>query len=137
MKKRTPISKIMTSDILTANHTHSLKEVDALLKENNIHHLPVVSGEELIGMISKSDLDRISFISEYGDESVKTQVFDGLSIEQVMTKSVQSLQPEDTIKEAAEILSTNEFHALPVVSENKVVGIVTSRDLMKFMIEEF
>jgi CBS domain-containing protein len=48
-----------------------------------------------------------------------------------------SVSPVTTLKEVAEILSKREFHALPVVIENKLVGIVTTTDLINFMLEQF
>jgi CBS domain-containing protein len=137
MKKRSPISKIMTANIETVNHTNTLIEVDKMIKDNGFHHLPVVSGEKIIGMVSKSDIERITFISDYSSGEIATEVYPGLTIEQVMTKDVKTVQQNDTIYSAVELLAKNEFHALPVLDKEKVVGIVTTTDLMKYMLEEF
>lgn len=53
MKKRTPISKIMSNDIITINKTQSIREVSEIIRDKNIRHVPVVSGEKIIGMLSK------------------------------------------------------------------------------------
>lgn len=137
MKKRSPISKIMSDNIETVNHTNSVTEVNNLINEKGFHHLPVVSGDKLIGMISKTDIERITFISDYSGGSVSTEVYPGLTIEQIMTKDVKSVQKDDTILSAAQILAENEFHALPVLDQEKIVGIVTTTDMMKYMLEEF
>jgi CBS domain-containing protein len=47
------------------------------------------------------------------------------------------VSPDATIKEVAEILSRKEFHALPVVDNNKLVGIVTTTDLINYLLEQF
>ncbi len=137
MKKRTPISKIMTDNVVTVNHTHSLHDVSNLIKEKGIHHVPVVSGDKLIGMISKTDLERITFVTNFQDGNLSTQMYDALTIEQVMTKDLKTLQTSDTILDAATILSKNEFHALPVMEGEKIAGIVTGRDLLKYLIEQY
>lgn len=54
-----------------------------------------------------------------------------------MTKEVITVQKDDTILDAAVILSKNEFHALPVTDNGKLVGIVTTTDLIKFLIDQY
>jgi CBS domain-containing protein len=137
MKKRAPVSQIMSTDILTVNLTQNLRDVDALLKDQPIRHLPVVSGEKVIGMLSKTDLQRISFVNSAEGEQVTTTMYDSLTINQVMTKDVITVDKEDTILDVATILSKNEFHALPVTEAGKLVGIVTTTDLVKYLIDQY
>jgi len=66
-----------------------------------------------------------------------TAMYDNLSIEQVMTKDVTTVDQGDTILDVATILSKNEFHALPVTSDGSLVGIVTTTDLVKFLIDQY
>ncbi len=137
MKKRNTISKIMTENLKTVNHTNTVEEVDVIIKDHGINHFPVVSGDKLIDMISKTDIEQISFIYDFNGDSANTEIFPGLKIEQIMTKNVKSVQANDTIQEAAKILSENEFHALPVLENERIVGIVTTTDMMKYLVEEF
>ena len=137
MKRREPIANIMTKDVFTINVTTGLKEAEHEMKERNIRHVPVVSGDELIGMLSLTDLMRISFGDVYGDSqsNVDAAIYDMLSIKQVMVANPVSVEPSTTIKEAAEILSSKEFHALPVTENGVLQGIVTSTDLIKYLID--
>ncbi|MBL6657694.1 MAG: CBS domain-containing protein [Flavobacteriales bacterium] len=137
MKKRTPISKIMSSDIITINKTQSIREVSDIIKNKNIHHVPVVSGDKVIGMLSKVDLQKISFVNTVDGDELTTALYDGLNIEQVMTKDVKVVQKDDTIYDVATILSKNEFHSLPVLEKDKLVGIVTTTDLIKYLVDQF
>lgn len=137
MKKRTPISKIMSDDIITVNKTQSIREVSDIIKDKNIRHVPVVSGEKVIGMLSKVDLQKISFVDTVDGDGLTTALYDGLNIEQVMTKNVKVVQKDDTIYEVATLLSKNEFHSLPVVDEEKLVGIITTTDLIKYLVDQY
>lgn len=138
MKKREPVSKIMTTNVVTLNHTDSLDTAELLLKQHNIRHIPVVSGKHIIGMLSLTDLLRISFADAVEDNGdVDTVVYKMFTIEQVMAKNVTSITSNTTIKEVAEILSKKEFHALPVVDNDNLVGIVTSTDLINFLLEQY
>ena len=137
MKKRTPISKIMTTDIISVNKTQTLNEVADIIADKHIRHVPVVSGKKIIGMLSKVDLAKISFINTFDGESMTTAMFEALTIDQVMTKNISTVQASDTIYEVAQNLSESEFHALPVLDEEELVGIVTSTDLIKYLVDQF
>ena len=132
-----PISKIMSSEVFTVNTSQSLNEVEDLLNKNNIRHVPVVSGKEVIGMISKVDLQKISFVNPIENNQLTTTIYNEFSIEQVMTKNLEVVQKDDTIFEVASILSNSEFHSLPVVDGDRLVGIVTTTDLIKFLLEQY
>lgn len=139
MKKRVPVSQIMTKDVITLNNTDDLMTAESIFKKENIRHIPVVSGEQIIGMLSYTDLLRISFADAvYEDETnVDTVVYNMFTIEQVMAKNIVSVNSNTLIREVAEILSSREFHALPVVDNNKLVGIVTTTDLINYLLEQF
>lgn len=139
MKKRTPISAIMTTDLVTLNYNDDLVTAERLFKNNNIRHIPVVNGDIIIGMLSYTDLLRISFADavDEDEKTVDTIVYNMFTIEQVMAKDLVSVSSTMIIKEVAEILSKKEFHALPVVDNHKLVGIVTTTDLINYLIEQF
>ncbi len=139
MKKRTPISAIMTSDVITLQYNDNLETAEHLFKKHNIRHVPVVSGDKIIGMLSYTDLLRISFVDAIDDdeETVESIVYNMFTIEQVMTKNLIQVSPSITIKEVAEILTKKEFHAIPVVDDDKLVGIVTTTDLIKYLLSQF
>ena len=139
MKKRMPVATIMTKDLITINHSDDLTTAESLFKRHNIRHIPVVSGMKIIGMLSYTDLLRISYADAvYEDESdVDTMVYNMFTIEQVMAKNLTQVSPQTTIKEVAEILYEREFHALPVVDDNDLVGIVTTTDLINYLLEQY
>ena len=89
-------------------------------------------------MLSLTDLLRITFVDDYSSEdNVDTTVYSMLSIEQVMVKNLVSVKPTQTIKEIVEILAKNEFHALPVLDNHKLVGIVTTTDILNYLLEQY
>lgn len=137
MKKRTPVSKIMTANPICVNITNGVADVAKIFEDNPIHHIPVTSGDKLIGLISKSDIDKISFVTEAQGEKVNTAIYDTLKIEQVMTKDIDSIQSEDQIRDAAEKLAQGNYHALPVMKGQKIAGIVTSTDIIQYLLEQY
>ncbi len=138
MKQRVPISEIMTKNLVTANVSDSLTHINTLLKENNIGHLPIVSGRTLVGIISKTDMLRLSFADIYEDQAnVDETVFQILRTEQVMVHNPLTVDVNDTVREVADMMSKVAFHALPVLEEGKVVGIISSTDLIKHLLSQY
>jgi len=138
MKKREPISTIMTKSVFTIQKTDNLEEAIALIQENHIRHLPVMHGDSIVGIISSTDLKRLTF-GELFDNQKSTQqaLMSMLSIEQVMASHPKTITSDTLIKDVAAIFAAAEFHALPVVDNNHVVGIVTTTDLIKYMLEQY
>lgn len=121
------VSEIMSKQVIKIDHKSSLKEAIDILKDYSVRHLPVMDGNNLVGIISKNDLDKVKFLESYLNENGNLP---SLSIDQIMTKSVNTVQHDDTIREAGEILSLMSYHALPVMDGENVVGIVTSTDFI-------
>lgn len=139
MKHRVPVSTIMTKKVIKLNINDTLTKAEGLFKQNAIRHIPVVSGSNIVGILSYTDLLRISFVDAIDDEDevIDATVYNLFTVEQVMAKKLIVVSPDTTIKETAEILSTNEFHALPVCEGEVLVGIVTTTDLIKYLLEQY
>ncbi len=139
MKKRVPVTEIMTKNVLTLSIKDNLEDAEELFKKNKIRHVPITAGKRILGMLSYTDLMRISFADAVGDDEhdVDTTVYNMFSIEQVMAKDVVSVTSKTTIQEVAEFLSKKEFHALPVVENDELVGIVTTTDLITYLLAQY
>ncbi|GAA4932767.1 hypothetical protein GCM10023314_01430 [Algibacter agarivorans] len=139
MRPQTPVSTIMSKNIIALTLSDDLERAEVLFNRHKIKHIPVVSGEVIIGMLSYTDLMRISFAESADEEndSVDSVVYNMFTIEQVMVKNVVTVNSETTIKEVAQILAEREFHALPVVDDGVLVGIVTTTDLLNYFIKQF
>jgi len=139
MKQKVPVSSIMTKEVVKLNLSDDLTKAEKLFKKHHIHHIPVVKGNKIVGMLSYTDLLRISFADAVDDDEmdIDVTVYNMFSVEQVMARNLVKVSPETTIREVAEILSTREFHALPVVEDELLVGIVTTTDLIKYLIDQY
>ena len=140
MKRNEPVSKIMSTNLVTVHHGDPISKVRELIREHGIHHVPVVSGQKLVGMISNSDVLRVSFGDAFQTDqrAVDAALDHTMTIEQLMQKDPISVRENAPIREAAAVLVKGDFHSLPVVSEgNKLVGLVTSTDLIRYLLEQF
>jgi CBS domain-containing protein len=130
-----PISKIMTGQVITVDAESPLPDVYRIVKENSIHHLPVLRDGKLAGIISRTDLERVSFVNDPHAKNVVSAMWDFLRTENLMTRSPLTIQVHETIKDAAAVFVEGKIHALPVVDSGKVVGIVSTTDMIRYLLE--
>lgn len=135
MKRNVPLKSIMTREVATVNVSQKLSDVRKLIAELKIHHVPVVSGPLLVGLISATDLVRVSFSAYGADQRAVDAMLDHeFSIEGVMVRELVTLKESSTIREATEFLSSGAFHSVPVVDDDgNLAGLVTSTDLIRYL----
>ena len=139
MKQIVPVSTIMTKNVVKLLLSDDLTRAESLFKNHQIRHIPVVNGNSIVGMLSYTDLLRISFADAIDEEEqeIDVTVYNMFSVEQVMARNLVKVAPDTSIREVAEILSKSEFHALPIVEGDLLVGIVTTTDLIKYLLEQY
>lgn len=139
LKHHESVTHIMTANPKTIHLKTSISEVGKIFSQGKFHHLPVVDGKELIGIVSYFDLIRVSFEQSFGvtDKSAVYAVLDHtLDVNAIMTKDPECIQSTCTIRDAAERLSTGHFHSLPVVNDDhELLGIITSKDLIEYLLK--
>lgn len=139
MIRKVPVSTIMTHSVICLKKEDNLEDAKYLFKIHHIRHIPIVSGKSIIGMLSKTDLQRkgLWYDDEVDNDSVSKLVRTNTTIEEVMTKKLTCVSSSTSVKKVAEILAKEEFHALPIVDNNILIGIVTTTDLIKFLLKQF
>ncbi len=134
-----PVSKIMTKTLTVVSPITTLEKVKKLFDTHNFHHIPVVENGCLLGVISKVDLYRVSHCLDLfhskSNMEYNERLFKSLLAEEVMSHNTAVLSPDDTISYAAKLFNLNQFHALPVVVDEKLVGMVTTYDMIRFAYE--
>jgi acetoin utilization protein AcuB len=121
----------MKQKVLTLGPEASAFEALRLCRERRIRHIPVVKDERLVGIISDRDLRDAS--PPLGDPE-RVSTMKEIRLEDVMTREVITTHPEDTIVHAAREMYERQIESLPVVDEEKLLGIVTSSDVMRALI---
>ena len=137
MNRTAPISDIMTTTVLHVNIENSLREVEDIVRGKHIRHVPVVKNGNVVGMLSSTDLAKISFVNTVDGEGITNAMYETLGIEQVMTTNVKTVNKTDSIYDVAKVFASKDFHALPVVDGEKLVGIVSTTDMIKYLLEQF
>lgn len=131
MKFCDPISAILTRDVITIRPDTLAEDAKGVFTEKRIHHLPVVNDYgHLEGIISKVDLYRMEKLLEK-----RPSTSPPLKAKDFMTKHPRFLSSDIDLAEAAYIFLENKFHALPIVDDGIVVGIITTHDLLALAVE--
>lgn len=127
----------MTTSVVTVVPDTSIKEIQTIFGQQGFHHLPVVEpGGMLVGIISRDDF-RTFFQNLSANSSGPTWVSKQLGhrrAKDIMTAAPLCLDPDDTIGLAADIFLANKFHALPVVEDNVLMGILTTHDILAYSV---
>ncbi|MHC4392051.1 MAG: CBS domain-containing protein [Planctomycetota bacterium] len=120
----------MTDDLITITPDAMIIEVFALMSQHRIRHLPVLEGEELVGIISNRDLYRM-LPSDTQDPDRVTSALYQTKVRGVMTMlPLHTIQADEPIADAARMLVRERVSCLPVMHEHKLVGLITSDDLL-------
>jgi len=138
MNLLTPVSELMTKELITVNPADKLISVRKIFDENRIHHIPVVRFRKIVGIISKSDL--LYFMKGLGNVNNPIDLNQGRLLitkaQDIMTTGLAKLAPTDRINVALEIFRENILHAIPVVKNDELVGILTTHDIITALAEK-
>jgi CBS domain-containing protein len=125
------VSEIMHREVATLAPDEKLGLGDDVMRLGRIRHLPVVEGEQLVGMVSERDVLGVchSRVLDF-DAFANRSFLDSVDVKDVMQRDVVTVRPATTLAEAASLLVERRIGALPVAVDGKLVGLVTATDLL-------
>lgn len=99
--------------------------------------MPVVKGENIVGILTQRDLYRASLTSILTNWKENKEFLDSVKVSEVMTKNVITVSPDASVEEAAQIMIDKKVGGLPVVKDkNKLVGLITETDVLQYFVDE-
>jgi adenylylsulfate kinase len=126
------VRKWMTARPVITAPQSTLYDADDLMREYNVRRLPVVDDEgELVGIITRSDVQRVVGSCETQEEV--DLVLRATSVDEAMTEDPVTIEPDETIQDAAETMLEFEISGLPVLDEERLVGIITESDIFRLV----
>lgn len=130
---------IMTTNLAVATRDTTLREAMEILSASHISGLPVVDGEEVIGVFSSSDL--LGFLPELDSPASSISFprhwnpFEEVTVADLMTRKVHSLGPDCPVETAADFMRGLQIHRVVVMEDGRLLGIVTTTDIAKAFAE--
>ena len=142
MYYNTPLSEIMTKDLITVGPDDTLEIVDYIFNHNSFRHLPVVDKEgKILGIISKSDYNLLcngmTLFRKETEHQNNLRFLRTLLAKEVMSKNLATLRPDVKVSVAAGMFKENLFHAIPITTADKVlVGLISTIDLINYAYDQ-
>ncbi len=130
------VSVFMTKEPLTVTKYTNIYDAKKIMEEHNIRRLPVLDGDRLVGIVSKSDIMEAAppDLSKLSIHELN-YILSRMIVSEVMTKHPLTVTPDTPIEVAAKLMRKYKIASLPVLEEGKVVGIITESDLFEAFIE--
>ena len=127
------IKDIMTSDVFVLYANDTLELARSLMQIRHVRHVPIVNADgQFVGLLTHRDLLAltVSLLADI-DQKEQTELDRHIPIMEVMKTDVVTASPESDVRTAIAVLLENKYGCLPVVSDKKLVGIVTEADFLK------
>ncbi len=147
------VKDVMNKKVITCAPSDVISDVTKKLRTHNISGLPVVERKKVIGVITESDILKLLRTPEYSDELwlpsplelievpireliewTKTkkalEKIGNKPVAKVMTQRAYTISPEESVEKAAEMMAKYHVNRLPVVEDDKLVGIITRGDII-------
>ncbi len=146
------VKDIMTEKVIAVSPETSVKEIADILLKKKIGGVPVLDGEKLVGIVTEEDLimknvklhfptyiqllDAVIYLESLKKYEEELRKAVGATAKDVMTRDLVTISPEADIEEAATLMIERNISRLPVVENDKLVGIITRRDILKAISKE-
>lgn len=129
--ENTKVWEIMSPQVTSVLPNTPAQDLVAFFQTQSYHHLPVINTEgNVLGIVSSQDLIRMERLA-----SNRPVTMPPLTARQIMTKHPMFIAPDDTLSLALDIFLENKFHALPVLENEHLVGILTTHDILAFSVK--
>ena len=124
------VTKLSNRECFTLTEKDTLKTASNKLQTHNVGVMPVLSEQDksVIGIISERDLARYIYRDEFSSELLVTKI---------MTTNIISCNLNTSVTELMEIISNHKIRHIPIIEENKLLGIVSIGDVVNHIIEQY
>lgn len=131
------VSDWMSKSVITATPFTTLPEAHRMMDRADIRHLPIVAGERLVSLITLNEIRReeLAILVQYKGSNISPLVVQFKTISEIMPPSPLFVRPDASLAQAARLLLDNKLTALPVLEDEKLVGIITESDIFRFIVE--
>lgn len=125
------VRDIMVKEVATLDVNDELSLANDIMRLGRIRHLPVVEGQQLVGIVSERDLFRSSLAQALGYETKDTRdLMKTLHIKDVMVPAVVTVSPDTSLRDAVRLMVDQKIGCLPVVENKSLVGLITETDIL-------
>ena len=130
------VRDIMAKNPVVLGRNDTLDLVEDIMNLGRIRHMPVVDEEKLVGIVSQRDLFRSALITALGfGRKTQRALIKTIKVKEIMTEHLITISSDATVKEAARVMIENKIGCLPVVEDEKLLGLITETDILCYVVE--
>ena len=130
------VRDLMARDPATLGRNETLDLAESIMNLGRIRHMPVVDDGKIVGIVSQRDLFRSALITALGfGRKTTSALIKTITIKEIMTKHVITISPEASLKEAARVMIDKKIGCLPVVEDQRLIGLLTETDILRYVVE--
>ena len=131
------VAEIMKTEVITIEKDAPVADAAKKMAEYNIRHLPVMDGSNLVGILSERDVALAQIFTGKDDRLLgNVTVLGPIPVSSVMSEDPAIMNPTDPLIQAAQLAVTRKYGAFPVMEDGKLVGILTTTDLLAAAVEK-
>ena len=131
------VKDVMTESPSALGDDANLTQLYDLMDSKHVRHVPITDDEgRLVGIVSHRDLIKGALFG--GDDmpvTAQREMLEQSKVDEIMVRDPQTIEPEDGLKLAGEMIYENKYGCLPVVDGEKLVGILTESDFVRYVVE--
>ena len=129
------VRDIMSAEVTTLGRNDTLLLAKDIMNLGRIRHFPVVEDDELVGVVSQRDLYRASLgtVMQYGEKAQRA-FLESIVVKEIMVDPI-SIGPDATVGDAARLMIEHKIGCLPVLEDDRLVGIVTETDMLQVVVD--
>jgi CBS domain-containing protein len=129
------VRDLMKTELVTLNAADHLHLASDLMNLTRVRHMPVVSGEHVVGIFSQRDLFRAALSSAlHFRYSAEREWLERISVAEVMTRDVVTAAPDWSILQAVEVMLAHRIGCLPVIDGGRLIGLLSETDCLQLLI---
>jgi CBS domain-containing membrane protein len=131
------VRDLMTEHVFSLRATDDLEALYELMDTHHVRHVPVVDRDgDLVGLVTQRDLARsVLGVQDRLPLSTQQDILRRRSVREIMASEVETVDPDESLSAAAEMLLENKIGCLPVVEGTHLVGILTESDFVRRYLE--
>ena len=128
------VTDLMATDVVTIGRNDDLRLVADIMAERRIRHIPVLEDDQIVGLVTQRDVfkARMSSTMGYGEKGQRAFLHT-VVVKEIMAHPVFTVTPDTSVTEAVDLILTKGIGCLPVVQDNRVIGIVTKTNRLQHL----